>query len=268
MRTNSNAGRLRLGALAIFTAAAGAAAFGALGYAAPSQTAAQAQYTPANTTPPTISDTTPESGQTLTANNGTWTGDQPLVFTYHWLRCNAGGQNCVEIPNATTQTYTVQNADLDNTLRVRVTGTNASGSSSAQSAATSRVTQGAPATGPLPMAAVTLPNRLAIPEVRFSPSPITVRTRAIDVTVRVVEQSGRPVVGALVFVRSTPLVTKSAGEVATGDDGRATVRLVPRSNYGIIRFQDNLQIFVRARKPGENLQAGVSTRRLVQVAIR
>ena len=83
----------------------------------------------------------------------------------------------------------------------------------------------------------------------------------------VLEASGRPVVGALVFVRSTPLVTSSAGEVATGNDGSATVRLVPRSNYRIIRFQDNLQIFVRARKSGEDLQAGVSSRRLVQVSI-
>jgi hypothetical protein len=267
MRTTSRARRLRLGVL-LTLAAAGGAAFVALGYAAPNETSAQAQYAPANTAPPTISDTTPESGETLTASNGTWTGDQPLVFTYQWLRCNAGGNNCVEIPNATTATYVVQTADVDSTLRVRVTATNASGSSSAQSAATSRVTRGAPATGPVPIAAVNLPNRLAIAEVRFSPNPIRLGTQVIDVRVHVLEQSGRPVVGALVFVRSTPLVTGSSGEVATGNDGWATVRLSRRSNYGIIRFQDNLQIFARARKQGENLQAGVSTRRLVQVGIR
>jgi hypothetical protein len=241
-------------------AAAGAAAFVALAYAAPTQA-------PVNTAAPTISDTTPERGQTLTANPGTWTGDRPIVFTYQWLRCNSGGQNCVLIPGATAQTYTVQQADVDNTLRVRVTGTNARGSSSAQSAATSRVTAGTPPTGAVPIAAVTLPNRLAINQVRFSPNPIRLSTRTIDVRVLVLEQSGRPVVGALVFVRSTPLVTESAGEVMTGNDGWATVRLTARSNYNIIRFQDNLQIFVRARKAGENLQAGVSTRRLVQVSI-
>lgn len=266
MYTTSSTRRLRLGAL-LLLASAGAIAFIAFGYAAPDVTAAQLQYGPANTVAPTISDTTPETGQTLTANNGTWTGDQPIVFTYQWLRCNSGGQNCVVIPGATSQTYTVQSADRDNTLRVRVTGTNASGSSSAESAATSRVTQGVPATGPIPIAAVVLPNRLAIDQVRFSPNPIRLSTRAIDVRVQVLEASGRPVVGALVFVRSTPLVTVSQGEVATGNDGFATVRLVPRSNYGLIRFQDNLQIFVRARKTGEDLQAGVSSRRLVQVSI-
>lgn len=266
MRSISPTRRLRVGVLAV-TAAGLAAAFGALGYAAPNQTSAQAQYAPTNTAAPTISDTTPESGQTLTANNGTWTGDQPIVFTYQWLRCNAGGQNCVQIPGANQQTYTVQSADVDNTLRVRVTGTNASGTSSAESAATSRVTAGVPATGPVPIAAVSQPNRLAIDQVRFTPNPIRLSTRTIDVRVQVLEASGRPVVGALVFVRSTPLVTTSPGEATTGNDGFATVRLSARSNYSIIRFQDNLQIFVRARKAGEDLQAGVSSRRLVQVAI-
>ncbi|MEX2212206.1 MAG: hypothetical protein WD689_10655 [Gaiellaceae bacterium] len=268
MRTTStsSARRLKLGAL-LGLAAIGAAAFVALGYAAPNQTSAQAQYAPANTVAPTISDTTPERGQTLTAGNGTWTGDQPIVFTYRWLRCNPAGNNCVDIPAATSQTYTVQTADIDNTLRVRVTGTNSTGSSSAQSAATSRVTPAVPATGTVPVAAVTQPNRLNIDQVRFSPNPIRLSTQSIEVRVHVLEASGRPVSGALVFVRSTPLVTDSAGEATTGSDGWATVRLVRRSNYNIIRFQDNLQIFVRARKAGEDLQAGVSSRRLVQVSI-
>ena len=261
MPTNS---KVRLGAL-LAVAAAGTAAFVAVSYAAPNQTSAQAQNAPRNTVPPTISDTTPEVGQTLTASPGTWTGDQPIVFTFQWLRCNAAGESCVEIPGATNQNYTVQPADGGNTLRVRVTGTNASGSSSAQSAATSMVP---PPVGPVPIAAVNPPNRLDIEVVRFAPNPIRLSTRAIFVSVRVFEQSGRPVVGALVFVRSTPLVTESAGEVATGNDGFASVRLIPRRNYDIIRFQDNLQIFVRARKDGEDLQAGVSTRRLVQVRIR
>ena len=102
MRSNSSR-RLRLGAL-LTLAAAGAAAFVALGYAAPNQTSQQAQYAPVNTAPPTISDTTPETGQTLTAAAGTWTGDQPIVFTYLWLRCNAGGQSCVQIPGANQPT--------------------------------------------------------------------------------------------------------------------------------------------------------------------
>ena len=84
--------------------------------------------------------------------------------------------------------------------------------------------------------------------------------------VRVQDTRGFVVSGALVFVRPTPLVT-SGVEVTTGDDGWATANLQPRKNYGIIRLQNNLQIFVRARKAGEDLFAGVSGRRLVQVRV-
>src|SRR5215218_9908423 len=136
----------RLGLLAV-SAVAAAAVFVAVAYAAPGGPSA-AQVVPVNTALPTISDTTPESGQQLTAGPGTWTGDQPIVFTYRWLRCNPGGQNCVEIPTAIEQTYTVQAADVGNTLRVRVTATNASGSTPATSAATSAVTAAPPPPAP------------------------------------------------------------------------------------------------------------------------
>jgi hypothetical protein len=265
----STASTRRVGLL-VLLAGAGAAAFVALGYAAPNQTSAQAQYAPANTAPPTISDTTPESGQQLTANPGTWTGDQPIVFTYQWLRCNPGGENCVAIPGAVQQSYTEQAADVGDTLRVRVTATNASGSTAATSAATSRVTQGPPPPAPgstIPVTAVTPPNRLVPAQVQFNPSPIRRTTASIEVRVRVQDTRGFFVSGALVFVRSTPLVTSSSGEATSGSDGWATVTLRPRRNYGIIRFQDNLQIFVRVRKQGDPLFAGVSGRRLVQVRI-
>lgn len=257
----------RIGMLAV-SAVAAAAAFVAVAYAAPSGPSA-AQVAPVNTALPTISDTTPESGQQLTAGPGTWTGDQPIVFTYRWLRCNPGGNNCVEIPTAVDQMYTVQTADVGNTLRVRVTATNASGSAAATSDNTSVVSAGPPPPAPgstIPVAAVTPPNRLVAAQVQFSPNPISASTSSIDVRVRVQDTRGFSVSGALVFVRSTPLVT-TGSEVATGSDGSATITLHPRRNFGIIRLQNNLQIFVRARKADEPLFAGVSGRRLVQVRV-
>jgi hypothetical protein len=253
-----------LGAIAI----AIAAIFGALGYAAPNQTAAQAQYAPTNTTAPAVSDTTPSQGQTLTANPGTWSGDQPIVFTFQWLRCNPGGQNCVNIPGATDQRYTVQSDDVGNSLRVRVTGTNASGTSSANSAATARVTPPGAPPAFVDVADVNPPERLIAAQVQFNPSPIRSRTAPITVRVRVMDTRGIAVRGAVVFVRSTPLVTRTPGEVATGEDGFAQVVLTPRDNIRLVfRRGYNLQIFVRVRKPGDDPLAGVSSRRLVQVRI-
>jgi hypothetical protein len=93
---------------------------------------------PVNTAPPAISGT-PTVGQTLTASDGTWS-NAPTSFAYQWLRCNGGGNNCASVANGTQKTYTLVGADAGNTMRVRVTATNADGSSSAQSAQTASVT--------------------------------------------------------------------------------------------------------------------------------
>jgi hypothetical protein len=93
---------------------------------------------PANTSAPTISGA-PQVGQTLTASGGTWT-DDPTSFAFQWQRCNAGGTSCVDVAGATAATYVLGTADAGATIRVVVTATNASGSVSAASAATTVVT--------------------------------------------------------------------------------------------------------------------------------
>src|ERR671934_2763212 len=65
---------------------------------------------PRSTTPPTVSGT-PQVGQTLTANNGTWAGEQPLTFTYNWRRCDSNGASCSDISAATAKTYVLTAAD-------------------------------------------------------------------------------------------------------------------------------------------------------------
>ena len=69
------------------------------------------QAPPANTAPPTITGT-PAVGQTLTAQNGTWS-NSPTAFQYRWRRCDAAGAACVNIAGAigAAKTYTVTAAD-------------------------------------------------------------------------------------------------------------------------------------------------------------
>ena len=99
---------------------------------------APAPVAPSNTVLPTISGTT-TFGQTLTATNGTWSGVPAPTLTYQWQRCDNAGANCVAIGGATASTYLIISADQARTLRVAVTGTNATGNSTATSAQTSLV---------------------------------------------------------------------------------------------------------------------------------
>lgn len=126
--------RLRLRALiALGAVFALAATFAAAG------DATSADSAPSNSTPPTVSGTA-EVGSTLTTNSGSWAGSPAPTFAYAWARCNSSGASCSTISGETTNTYTVQSADVGHTLRSSVTATNSAGSASQLSAATDVVT--------------------------------------------------------------------------------------------------------------------------------
>ena len=86
---------------------------------------------PTNTSPPTFTGTLMQ-GRTLTASNGTWSGN-PTTFFYRWQRCSADGTACGNIDNAAQKTYSLAAADVDHTVRVVVTASNADGQTSASS---------------------------------------------------------------------------------------------------------------------------------------
>ena len=98
------------------------------------------QGPPVSTVPPSISGTA-QDGQTLSANNGSWTGTAPISYAYQWQRCSG---SCSNIAGATAQTYTLKSADVGATARVQVTASNAGGSSTATSATTAVVAAAAP----------------------------------------------------------------------------------------------------------------------------
>ncbi len=89
---------------------------------------------PANTAPPTITGTA-RVGETLTAQNGTWS-NSPTAFQYQWQRCNPAGASCVNVSGAVQKTYLLTTAESGRTMRVRVTGINAEGATNARSVQT------------------------------------------------------------------------------------------------------------------------------------
>ena len=99
---------------------------------------------PANTQDPTISGTA-RDGQTMTASTGTWTGTQPIVFTYQWQRCDSYFGTCEDIAGAHGATYELTSPDVGSTVRAKVTGTNSDGSSTAASSRSQVVEGVAPA---------------------------------------------------------------------------------------------------------------------------
>lgn len=226
--------------------------------------------TPQNTALPSASGN-PVVGETLTAQEGTWTGS-PDRYTYQWRQCDAAGSNCAAISGATGKIYGVRSADVGRTLRVEVTAVNPRGRSTAISNATAAVRAagggGGGGTGTaVPISSVSLPDRLVTSAVSFAPTAIRNRTEVVTLRVRVSDTRNRLVQGALVYATGVPfgLIT-AMPEVATGSNGVATLQFRPTARLALRRGA--VQIFLRIRKPGDDVLAGVSSRRLIQITVR
>jgi hypothetical protein len=215
---------------------------------------------PGNTALPSIAGT-PRSGATLTAQNGSWSGTQPFAYAYTWRRCDGAGNGCADIPGATGASYQATPADVRYTLRLLVTARNAKGASTATSAPSALVT----AQGALDVAQIALPNLLVIDGLRFTPRRIRSVIEPVVARFHVSDTRGFSVSGALVYALGVPYGwVRNAPEVMTDGAGWATVVLQPTAS---LPKRGALVMFVRARKPGESLLAGVTARRLVQATI-
>ncbi len=108
---------------------------------------AVASNVPANTLLPTIAEVVSTTGAVTSyrADEGEWTGVEPMTTKFQWRRCDSSGGNCTDIAGASLTTYTPTGADIGSRLRVAVTQTNVFGSATAVSNATA-VLAGTPPT--------------------------------------------------------------------------------------------------------------------------
>ena len=231
----------------------------------PTNTVQATGSAPKNTSAPIISGTQKE-GSILTVDKGGWNGSNPITFAYQWQRCDASGGNCANIAGATGTSYTLASADVANVLRVNVAATNSKGSTGATSGETGVIAPAAVGSHAISVTQVSLPNRLIIDGVKFAPTVLTSRA-PVAARFHVSDTRGFSISGALVYALGLPYGwTRNAPEGTTDSTGWATIPINPTANMPI--RSGALVIFVRARKPLDNLLAGVSTRRLVQVSIR
>jgi hypothetical protein len=230
---------------------------------------------PNNTQPPVITGKA-QVGVTLKADNGTFTGTAPITYTYQWRICNETGGACHDITGASGNEYTVKADDTGNTIRVVVTAKNADGTDSATSVPTAAVTAASapPAStgcttngGTVQISGMTPPARLNIDQQQVSPTTITYGTRDVNVRFHIAGCGGN-VQGALVYVTAVPYgMFAIPNEATTGADGWATLDMKALSGFPVSKKQQLLVMFVRARKNGEDLLGGISSRRLVSFKV-
>ena len=105
--------------------------------AAAGSVAAVATAPPATSGLPTITGTL-VVGQTLTDQHAPWS-ESPTSYTYQWELCDSTGANCIPISGASAQTYALTAGDVGGTLRVLEGASNALGTASAVSSASTAV---------------------------------------------------------------------------------------------------------------------------------
>jgi len=239
--------------------------------------AAASQVAPKNDSPPTLAGTA-EVGKTLTANRGSWSGTEPITYIYRFQRCNKEGGGCFTGGSTTQRTFVVTAEDMGKTIRVRVTATNKDGTTNATSVPTAVVRAADPApdppagsgcagNAPIQVAGIAPPERLLVDQALLSPSVVGRSTPSVTLRVHV-SCKGKAVQGALVEAAAVPFNQfSSPGEQTTGADGFATITMSQLSGFPAADKQQLLVIFIRARKAGENVLGGISSRRLVSFPV-
>ena len=181
--------------------------------------------------------------------------------------------------------------DVGNTLRFRVVAKNADGQATAASVPTEVVQKAASTTtttttapkppsppsrgngcpsggNPDQVAGISPPARLLVDSLTADPRVVGRGTQRLTVRFHVTSSCGGPVQGALVYATATPFGQFSIPpEGTTGSDGWASLTFQRQAGFPVSLRQQLIAMFVRARKPGENLLGGISTRQLVSIRV-
>jgi hypothetical protein len=260
----------------LFAAGVAAIALSALTLFAGAGLAAR-KAVPVNTSLPTIAGTA-QVGNVLTGGRGSWNND-PTAYDFRWVRCDRAGGHCSEAPHGHGTRFTLTAGDVGHTIRLVVVATNSSGRSMAISAPTAVVQGAAPppsrgngcppgAGSPDQVTSIAPPARLQVDTLRSDPRVVTRGTQSVVVRFHVSSTCGGPVQGALVYATATPYNQFAIPpEAATGGDGWATLVFQRLAGFPVSGHQQLIAMFVRARKPGENVLAGISNRRLVSIRV-
>ena len=117
-----------------------------------------------------------------------------------------------------------------------------------------------------PIAEIAPPARLQIAEFEVLSGPVNEQTSSFTLKVRIGSTCSVSIKGASVYVTAVPYNQFSIPvEELTGDEGTAILVFHRDANFPASTLQQQLTLFIRATKPGEDPLAGVSTRRLVAV---
>src|SRR6476661_10200239 len=117
-----------------------------------------------------------------------------------------------------------------------------------------------------PIADLAPPARTQIEAFDVLSGPINEQTQTFTLKVRVGSTCGVNIKGASVYVTAVPYNQFSIpAERLTGSDGTMETGFSRLGNFPASTKQQQLTLFIRATKPGEDPLAGVSTRRLVAV---
>jgi hypothetical protein len=118
----------------------------------------------------------------------------------------------------------------------------------------------------VPIAQLTPPARLQIVDFEVVSGPVNAQTHSFQLKVHVGSTCGLAVEGASVYVTAVPYNQFDIPEERpTANDGTVVLAFNRLSGFPASDKQGQLTLFIRATKPGEDILAGVSTRRLVAV---